>query len=105
MTILFAAMLAHSTADELRDVRRLLHRAGRVKHRLGVPWSGRVLDDDYPAILAAVCLSLCDELGRREGSPLGRCAACLATLGLSGDGPAATEAIASSLAGSTPERR
>lgn len=87
-----AAALAASSDAELEATRRLLHRAGEHRRRLGImPMVGQVLDDPWPPILAAACLEICDELTRRRGPGIGRCVACLSDVALFGsavtDGP------------------
>jgi hypothetical protein len=77
---MFATALGSASIDELADVRRLLHRAGASRRRLGFPMDGRVLDAPWPTILAAACLEISDELSRR-GHLLGRCSSCLVELG------------------------
>lgn len=79
-----AAAIASSSDAELEATRRLLHRAGENRRRLGIPMIGQVLDDPWPPILAATCIEICDELTRRRGPGLGRCVACLTDVALFG---------------------
>lgn len=96
-----AAAIASSSDAELEATRRLLHRAGANRRRLGVPMIGQVLDDPWPPILAATCLEICDELTRRRGPGIGRCVACLTDVALLGapgpstQPPATPQAVAS----------
>lgn len=79
-----AAAIAASSDVDLEATRRLLHRAGASRRRLGTPMIGQVLDDPWPPILAATCVEICDELTRRRGPGLGRCVACLSDVPLAG---------------------
>jgi hypothetical protein len=86
-----ATVLAQSTDDELRATRRLLHRAWMGRDRLGWPSSNpfarhfrkpfAVSDEppsSEPALVAAACLEISDEIERRGiGLP---CYPCQATL-------------------------
>lgn len=79
-----ATAIASSSDAELEATRRLLHRAGENRRRLGIPMIGQVLDDPWPPILAAACIEICDELTRRRGPGIGRCVACLSDVALFG---------------------
>lgn len=79
-----ATAIASSSDAQLEATRRLLHRAGENRRRLGIPMIGQVLDDPWPPILAAACIEICDELTRRRGPGLGRCVACLTDVALTG---------------------
>lgn len=84
MTAPLARAIAASSDAELEATRRLLHRAGENRRRLGIPMIGQVLDDPWPPILAATCVEICDELTRRRGPGIGRCVACLSDVALVG---------------------
>lgn len=74
MTTLAAAVGA-SSVDELREARRLLHRAGQRARP-----ARSVIEPGYPALFAGLCVELGDELVRR-GDPFGLCPVCAAQVG------------------------
>lgn len=86
--------LAITPTEEIEATRRLLHRAGATRRRLGVYRPGRLLEDAWPGLLAATCLELGAELDRR-GVGLGACPACAAALGRSVDSAVTAESRAS----------
>lgn len=84
-------MLALATDDQLRATRRLLHRAYLGRERLGWPtlnpfegrrrgllahFQGPEYDLGAPVLLAAACLEISAELGRRQAAL--PCLPCLA---------------------------